>query len=188
MNIFRVASKKEGGVFVVGLVMLFIVLALGTFAYLQNIGGLKEYKINLFSAIGPDKTIMEEPILPKEKDLSIGITTSDEKDKLSDLFLPSPEPTGEYIFEAQKGEGVTHVARRAVSKYISEKEIGMEMTAEHRIYAEDYIQKHIGQDFLKLGEKVNISESLVREAVEKSQELTESQLENLKQFSQLVNW
>jgi hypothetical protein len=201
MRFFTRASKIEGGAFVVGLVVLFIVLALGTFAYLQNTGALKEYKINLFSVIGPD--ITEETGFVPDEEVSIGVTEGEVEPIVSDAEIKIPviagetkeglsEPdeilTGEYVFEARSGEGVTHLARRAVSQYLAARVDAVEMTPEHRVYAEDYIQKQIGEKPLDLGEKLNISENLVREAVEHSQGLTETQLENLKQFSQLVAW
>jgi len=91
-----------------------------------------------------------------------------------------------YLEIAQIGEGITHLARRALGKYLQEKPQDFTVTPEHKIYIEDYLAKSMGDRLLNLGEKVEFSEPLIKEAIEKAKDLTPAQLENLTQFSQLV--
>jgi len=95
-----------------------------------------------------------------------------------------------YVETAEKGEGLTHLARRTLKIYLQEKtqafELVPELTPEHKIYIEDYIAKQKGGGWLKLGEKVEISEDLIQEAIEKAENLSPEQLQNLTQYSQLV--
>jgi len=91
-----------------------------------------------------------------------------------------------FIEVAEAGEGITHLARRALKKYLQENPQDFEVTAEHKIYIEDYIQKKTGDGWLILGETLTFSEELIVEAINKDRQLTPDQLENLKQYSQLV--
>ena len=91
-----------------------------------------------------------------------------------------------YIVRAEKGEGITHLARKALKRYLSQEKGEFKLTPEHKIYIEDYIQNRLGKRWLNLGEEMSISKDLIREAINSSQELTEIELENLTQFSALV--
>jgi len=91
-----------------------------------------------------------------------------------------------YTEVAEIGEGITHLARKALKKYLKEHSQSFEVTPEHKIYIEDYIAKKIGEKWLDLGEKLEISEDLIKEAIEESENLSPEQLKNLEQYSQLV--
>lgn len=91
-----------------------------------------------------------------------------------------------YIEKAEKGEGLTHLTRRALKKYLQQNSQSFEATPEHKIYIEDYIAKKKGGRWLNLGEEVEISESLLKEAIEKAKTLSSEQLQNLEQYSQLL--
>jgi len=91
-----------------------------------------------------------------------------------------------YIEVAEWGEGITHLARRALKKYLQENPQDFEVTPEHKIYIEDYLAKKMGGGWLKLGESLEFSEDLIKEGIEKAENLTPEQLENLTQYSQLV--
>jgi hypothetical protein len=129
--------------------------------------------------------------------LSAGIfsifKTAEEKGIPEEMALETPEiqvPVQEekkYLEIAQIGEGITHLARRVLGKYLQEKPQDFKITPEHKIYIEDYLAKSMGDRWLNLGEKVEFSEPLIKEAIEKAKDLTPAQLENLTQFSQLVS-
>jgi len=93
---------------------------------------------------------------------------------------------GKYVESAEKGEGTTHLARRVLKKYIQENQQNFEITPEHKIYAEDYLAKKMGKVMLNLGEKMEFSEDLIKEAVQKAETLTPEQLQNLQQYSELA--
>lgn len=82
---------------------------------------------------------------------------------------------------ASRGDGITHLARSAIKDYLAES--GKTLSAEQKIYAEDYAQNRVGSEFLEVGQKISFSKDLLREAVEKSQGLAEWQIENLKQYA-----
>jgi hypothetical protein len=101
------------------------------------------------------------------------------------------EKTKVYKKTAQRGEGLTHLARKALASYIQEE--GVELSAEERVYVEDYVQKRIapektGLRFLDIGEEVEISVELLEEGVASAQELTPAQINNLTQYANLVSF
>jgi len=88
-----------------------------------------------------------------------------------------------YVEVAEKGEGITHLARKALGEYLKEKGENIALTKAHKIFIEDYMQKKTGWRWLKLGEKISFSEKLIEEAIEKSLKLTEDQLQNILNFT-----
>ena len=114
-------------------------------------------------------------------------TKEPETPELEELEITLPSTTKVYEETAQPGEGITHLARRALKSYLEEKGSHFNLTPEHKIYIEDYIQKKTGDRWLMLGETLTFSEELIVEAIQKAQQLTPNQLENLKQYSQLVS-
>ena len=88
-----------------------------------------------------------------------------------------------YTEVAEKGEGITHLARKALAEYLKEKGENIALTKAHKIFIEDYMQKRTGWRWLKLGEKVSFSEKLIEEAIEKSLKLTDDQLQNILNFT-----
>jgi len=98
------------------------------------------------------------------------------------LFGEESGETDFYREEAQAGEGMTHLARRALERHLRETGISG-YSPEHRIFTEDYIQKALGSRPLLLGEEISISRDLISEAIERAELLTEDDLNNLRQYS-----
>jgi len=115
-------------------------------------------------------------------------TTADADEEVmeeeEEVVLPEPERTSSsYVEVAEAGNGATHLARKAATRWLSENQASYEVTAEHRIYIEDYIQKKMGSPRLSLGETQEIGFDLISEAVAKAGELNKSQLQNLSQYT-----
>ncbi|MDP3057295.1 MAG: hypothetical protein Q8N37_02105 [bacterium] len=85
---------------------------------------------------------------------------------------------------AAKSEGVTHLARRAVKEYLGSTQENL--SAEQKIYAEDYLKKKIGSKVLAVGEKVEFSNDLIKQGIEKAKGLNQKQIENLSKYVPLV--
>ncbi|KKP64787.1 MAG: hypothetical protein UR60_C0015G0012 [Candidatus Moranbacteria bacterium GW2011_GWF2_34_56] len=56
----------------------------------------------------------------------------------------STETENSFVEVAQQGDGTTHLARKALANYL-EKNADSSLTAEHKIYIEDYLRKNISQ-------------------------------------------
>ena len=54
----------------------------------------------------------------------------------------SRETETSFVEQAERGNGKTHLARRALAHYL-EKNTDSSLTAEHKVYIEDYLQKNI---------------------------------------------
>ncbi len=92
-----------------------------------------------------------------------------------------------YVEKVQKGEGLTHLARRASTRYLADHEAGYTLTNEHRIYIEDYVRKHMQQHPVSIGMEETISFDLVKQAVEAAGKLSAPQLKNLTKYTRALN-
>lgn len=86
-----------------------------------------------------------------------------------------------YTVAAEKGEGITHLARKALNKYLSENE-DSEITALHKIYIEDYLQNRIGSQGIEIGHEETFAKQTIQEAIAASKKLSQAQLDNLKKY------
>ena len=167
------------------IVALILVLLLGVFFYRAKIPEVAETLFHLPPRLSSaidwrfllGKLAIERPI---EEIAEV------EKEAVpkEEILIAAPERF--YQMTAQPGEGITHLARRSLKTYLEEKGTDFNLTPEHKVYIEDYIQKQTGDRWLMLGETLTFSEELIVEAIQKAQELTPDQLENLKQYSALV--
>ena len=107
--------------------------------------------------------------------------------KPEEIELPPARQTNEsYIEVANKGEGYTHLARKATDRWLGQNQATYEVTDEHRIYIEDYIQNSLGKEGLEIGVEVGVSFELVQEAVVVAGELDEAQINNLSQYTYVL--
>lgn len=115
--------------------------------------------------------------------------TEDPEEEEEEVF-ERPVTMTAYREKAGTGEGLTHLARRALASYL--RETGKSLSAEQKVYAEDYIQMRIplgrvdGGRWLELGEEVEISQDLIEEALTKAGQLTETELVNLSYYANLA--
>jgi hypothetical protein len=89
---------------------------------------------------------------------------------------------GSILVTAKKGQGYTHMAREALAEYL--KAHTTDLTPEHKIYIEDYLQKHLtDRAGLRVGDQVVFTESAINDAISSAQALTAGQLANLHQYA-----
>lgn len=99
----------------------------------------------------------------------------------------SQETDTSFIEKAEKGNGATHLARRALAQYL-EKNVDSSLSAEQKVYIEDYLRKNV--DFkgsLTPGASIEFSKALISQGIEKSKTLNDRQLQNLKKYSARVS-
>ncbi|MDX1535655.1 MAG: hypothetical protein R3346_02775 [Candidatus Spechtbacterales bacterium] len=94
--------------------------------------------------------------------------------------------TSEITLAAETGEGVTHVARKAVTQQMEK--AGLSLSAEQRIYAEDFLKDQVGATTLTLGQEVTFSAEDINAAIAAAQGLSEAELQNLTQYTQNVSF
>lgn len=163
----KIASKRK--LVNLGLVLLLILVIAGGYFLGKN---LSQFNLAQLVKIGQKAEVGQTPA-PEEVLKKEGI----------EIVLPQPK-----VYEqiAQPGDGITHLARKALKEYLAEKGQGLNLTPEHKIYIEDYMQKKTGDFWLQVGQKITFSQELIEEAIQKAQNLTPEQLQNLTQYSQLV--
>ena len=191
---FKRKPKFNFRVFINWLVIILVLAAIGTYAYLQKTGKIER----LSTKIEPSQeaSIGETPAISSDNGMEsidqnhasqIPIELNPQGEVNQQEISLSPSQGKVYKEVAEYGEGITHLARKALQEYLNEHS-NINLTPEHKIYIEDYIQNHIGERWLSLGEEIEISENLIVEAINKSQQLSPKQLENLKQYSALVSF
>ena len=101
----------------------------------------------------------------------------------NDLVISSSDDSGKiYTVYANRGEGITHLARRALNEYFQETGEDLGLTEEHEIYIEDYLQNKTGTESIEVDHQETFSESLIREAISSAEQLTPKSLDNLKKY------
>lgn len=97
----------------------------------------------------------------------------------------SKETETSFVETAARGDGTTHLARRALMNYL-EKTPDSSLSGEHKVYIEDYLRKRLSQRSLTPGQSVEFSKDMVRQAIDQSKQLNSKQLQNLKKYSSRV--
>ena len=106
-----------------------------------------------------------------------------ENQKENNAVISSSNDFGKvYTVYANSGEGITHLARRALGEYLQETEGSFELTSEHKIYIEDYLQNRTGTQIIEVDHQEVFSESLIKEALSSAEQLTSRSLNNLKKY------
>lgn len=123
----------------------------------------------------------------------------DNKDNTVAQASPTPTPTsgtvsglqdGRYEYKAAAGQGITHLARMAVTQYAKDTP-NTNLIPEQRIFAEDFLKdrtlaERVKSKFLEIGEAVSFEVSDVREAVTAAMALTAAQIAALAKYVLLV--
>lgn len=97
----------------------------------------------------------------------------------------SKETESSFVETAVKGDSTTKLARRALANYL-EKSPDTNLTAEHKIYIEDYMRRQVSNGHINIGESREFSKDLISKAIEKSKGLSGNQLKNLEKYSKKV--
>ena len=95
----------------------------------------------------------------------------------------SQETDGSFIETAGRGDSQTKLARRALANYL-EKNPDSGLTAEHKIYIEDYLRKNAGfKGGVRVGTSMEFSKDFVTKAIGSSKSLNYKQLQNLHKYA-----
>ena len=86
--------------------------------------------------------------------------------------------------KANTGDGVTHLARRAVAEYSKDKEITL--SKEQKIYAETILKNKYYQQYLNLSQEVQFELSDLEDTVQNAQNLSENEIKAWSKYSHLV--
>lgn len=172
-------------------ILIVVAIAGGIYSYSQRTEvpeeiALEEEVIEIENEEGEimeEEAIEGEEVMPEE---SKEMPMVQEEDRTSSVA--TSQETGEAFQEsATTGDGVTHLARRALAHYL-EKSPDSALTAEHKIYIEDYLKDmYRSQGPVYVGTTISFQKNDIQRAIDQSKNLTEKQLENLKKYSVRVS-
>ncbi|HEX7586111.1 MAG TPA: hypothetical protein VF390_00525 [Patescibacteria group bacterium] len=156
-------------------IIIVLVIALGIYSYSKRtqVPGTDNFQEQLTQ----ENSTQETPatVAPeKAADTNTGATAV--------TTAPSQETEQAFIETAIRGDGMTKLARRALANYL-EKNPDSTLTAEHKIYIEDYLRKQVPKKGVFVGTSVEFSKSLIQNAITKSKTLNEKQLQNLHKYA-----
>lgn len=164
------------------IVSVFIVaaIALGIYSYSQRTETLTDEEVSaLLDTKGTDGSV-------NGQDMSQGTVKSEVKGVVVTPEL-SKETETSFVEQAERGNGTTHLARRALAHYL-EKNPDSSLSAEHKVYIEDYLRKNAGfKGMVTTKTSVEFQKALINQAIEKSKTLNPNQLQNLKKYSARVS-
>lgn len=156
----------------------------------------KDDQIAIKEAELPQLEEFEENVEGKEETAPAPTVEPEEPAAPAPVAIPVPAPISlepkiemdneKAVVKAQTGEGITHLARRALAEYLAKNNKQSELNNEQKIYVEDYLQNKTGTDALQLGESRDFTVALIDEAIQASKQLDEGQLKNLEKYSQVV--
>lgn len=129
---------------------------------------------------------VETPVVEEtpaiEEEVQVPATETEETDTTI-----SEESEEAFIETAAAGDSKTTLARKALRNYL-EKNNDSSLTAEHKIFIEDYLRKNVALTTgVNPGTTVSFSKNLIQDSIEKAKTLSENQLKNLEKYSQRVS-
>lgn len=147
--------------------------------------------------VGEESLGIEQPTDNQNQNAAVEVQQGEKKDQVvvKDEAKPQVEVKSEtkaektsegYTVQAARGDGLTHLARKALREYLVANPDAA-LTKEHKIYIEDYLQKHIARGRLNPGDSRVFSDSLIKDSIAKTKALNESQLRNLQKYSARVS-
>jgi hypothetical protein len=167
------------------IVSVFIVaaIALGIYSYSQRSQTISDDGVNTLletkgSDTSADQTVNNQPQSAVKAEVKASTAVTKEL---------SQETETSFIEQAERGNGSTHLARRALAHYL-EKNPDSSLSAEQKVYIEDYLRKNVSfRGAVTTKTSIEFSKDLIKQGIEKSKTLNDRQLQNLKKYSARVS-
>jgi len=167
-NVGKVKQWLQDNLRIIVSIVIVVAIAGGIYSYSKRTEPQKE-------EIGQESVISEE--------VAEDSSATKEADQAQVSSIPQSQETEKAFVEtAVKGNGMTHLARKALTDYL-EKNPDQGLTPEHKIYIEDYLRKAVGKQSVKVGTSVEFSKEMLQDAIAKSKNLNDNQLKNLQKYS-----
>lgn len=145
-------------------------------------GGIYSYSKRSEAPTVDDQQAAQEETVSDSSAATPDTTTAAKTAKVAPV-ASSQETENAFVETAGKGDGSTVLARRALANYL-EKNQDSALTAEHKIYIEDFLRKNVShKGSVHAGTSVEFSKDLIQKAIEKSKTLNDRQLKNLHKYA-----
>jgi hypothetical protein len=186
---------------IVSIIVVVLLVGTGIYAYTRDgaDNGIEERIEDLANQDDAD----DEAEKPNENDNSSEGTTNnsstdqEQSDDISntndtvevpedtEVVVVNPD-TSDITVKAAQGDGVTHLAREAVDRYITDNSIeGIEPG--HRVYMETTLKNQYYQESLEVGQEITFTGSDLSQVVKDAQNLNEHQLANWAYYAQYIH-
>lgn len=163
-------------------VFIVVAIALGIYNYSQRTQTTLSDDENILLDTKGDAEMTTEPA-----ETTTPSVTNSVKTEIAVTPDLSRETEASFVEQAVSGNGTTHLARRALAHYL-EKNPDSSLTAEHKVYIEDYLRKNVNHSgVVTTKTSVEFSKTLIRQAIDHSKTLNDKQLQNLKKYSARVS-
>lgn len=164
-----------------------IILAVGIFLYyklqpVNNVGKSSSQQEQAAPSVSqPQPTAPEKSVAQPQENKPETKTAPQTEQKKTEVKTSEKTIT----VTASRGDGVTHLARQALSNYLQENP-GISLSKEQKVYIEDYLRRQTSKKGLFVGDQISFDKQLISDAVGQAQILTSSQLQNLEKYSARV--
>ncbi len=170
--------EEEQGFWAKNILSIFLIIFLivsGVYAFNRDTNTDKKDKSveEKVEDIKKDEDKTQDEMTDKTENQDEAAKTEDEK-KNNDISVYIQRTDSAITVKARIGDGVTHLARNAVSDYIKEKNISL--SKEQRLYSETVLKNKYYQKTLNTGQDIAFSLDDLSDTVQKAQNLTEGQI------------
>lgn len=128
----------------------------------------------------PDTTSPATPEPETPKHIQEPIVANAERETLRQQIVERTNSGIQVV--ALVGEGITHLARKAVMNQLDYKKLSL--NDEQLVYAEDHLQNRTGDHWLEVGQILEFHYTDVDTSIESAQQLQDWQIQNLMQYTQ----
>lgn len=169
--------EEEQGFWAKNILSIFLIIFLivsGVYAFNRDTNTDKKDKSveEKVEDIKKDEDKTQDEMTDKTENQDEAAKTEDESKDNESVDIQKTD--SQITVKARMGDGVTHLARNAVSEYIKEKNISL--SKEQRLYAETVLKNTYYQKSLNAGQDIAFSLDDLSDTVQKAQNLTEGQI------------
>jgi mannitol-specific phosphotransferase system IIBC component len=157
---------------IISIVLIVFLIVSGVYAFNRDTEDKSvEEKVEEIKKEGEEKELNDE----KSEEATEEVATENTDIQKSDTKI---------TIKANAGDGVTHLARKAVAEYSKDKEITL--SKEQKIYAETVLKNKYYKHHLNLYQELEFEISDLAETVEKAQNLSEKEIQAWSKYTHLV--
>ncbi|HRY82235.1 MAG TPA: hypothetical protein P5232_00805 [Candidatus Moranbacteria bacterium] len=170
----KIKEWLEDNMRIIVSILIVILIAGGIYSYSKRTESPRSSESNI--------AISEEGV-SSEKNGSNAISENKSSEEKTSSIATSQETENSFVEAAGKGDSQTTLARKALADFL-EKNPDSALTAEHKIYIEDYLRKNAGhKGKVLVGTSIEFSKDLIRDGISKSKNLNDNQLKNLHKYA-----
>ena len=124
-----------------------------------------------------------EQAMEENKDSEVAENDKDDTKK-EEMSADIQKTETKITLKAQNGDGVTHLARKAIAEYTKDKDI--KLSKEQKLYAETVLKDKNYKHHLNSGQEVEFDVTNLSDTIQKAQDLSEKEIKAWSKYTHLV--